>query len=1391
MLSSFCARCTRPFAKQEPYHEPAFCPSPMVDGCDSTALVSSLTLDWGTGSPLQAWPGLGFPADFFSVRLEGFIVGPTDGQVSFQATADDLFRLTLDGVVFMDTVSADGGSSTSILTANVAMTKGTMYAVTIELVEELDEASMSLLWSYDGAYTSSPEEIPSSFLYHKRHLEGSPVTISVFPGEVGAATTSLEGDGVIGCVAMEECSFTVTGRDGGGNKRFTAGSDEWDVTVEGVGGWALEGRIGEFVYPEEAPLSASAVSWSPEDWSYVGNVTCTTGESSCTSERDLSDSVQRGDPVAIAGETHVVDPDPTAAFDSASLPLVSPFLGESGSYDVFAIGDDTGNYTVSYTPLVRGDYSVTIKKPAVWETQLVQTAAEDTGGDLAGTFTLSYEGETTVPISYDAFGSELTFALTNLSTLAGANVTTAASNCSTPEVTCAWFVTFVGVNGDLELMEADAGGLEGNAAIVTVSEEVRGQDASDVNGSPMTIPVLPNEADAGESTAWGRGLYEATAGETASFTVQARDAYKNNRLDGQNSSVFLAVAFAPDADPADVPPVYGTVVPVGEGRYNVSYTPSYADSYVLAVFMSTAVEMQKFSFVFDSDTGASGSFTLVTADGAQQTSPIAYDATADAVASALSAVDGVGSVEVVQEVTSALSGPSSWSYTVAFVSTVGDVKPLTIGSDDLVGLSEPPSATTVVEGEAVHIKTGSDASGSLLAEIQVVRVSSPSMFNASLLADEGFTLSFKGHTTAPLSVNASAEEMEDALEELSTVGGVTVAREDVAGALLYGFEYVVEFEPWGTSDLEHYLNYGDMPAIVIQSSANMTLHNVTARVYSGGTPSADAAPTQDGASPFAPIVSPGAVSWEASTPVDEDGVVDKAGLSSAYFEAATSFQIESRDSFGNRVFDGPIKEVQIIEIATTFGGVLAGSFEVSYQGHSVGLDAGASLAEVEAAIEGLSSVGAVTVSTASVVNSTAFGDRTGDVMAGSPYVTPSADVSAVLAEGDWLRLCDVADGLVYAVTAVDASFPYTITLDAPYGGDTEPDCELFRHGTAGSGASSYQYIVTFDSNVGDLPALTVDGSGLLDASYGNDTTAEVVSCNWHRRQTVSISADSDVTGYFVVEYVGYRSEQVSHNASAAELLDALIALESIYTAGVELAEESQVGGLRAWHVALVSAQDYEPIFVDGYLLNGTNAAVTVYDQCPSSGSADCLDNSTGTAVVGCVATSAAGRVGSSYAARLSGPDAVSGTVEHTGDGIFTAEYVGPVAGEYELEVSQRQTVQCRPHFVVTQTCALRVVEQRGAISQTLIPCLMRYGGARSVSRVSKGHRGKGVRSPGRVLQQPLDLRRPRSHSRRREGGLLLVGDGNDHADGARLHFRPVDRVRAARLFRGLLLHCRG
>lgn len=57
------------------------------------------------------------------------------------------------------------------------------------------------------------------------------------------------------------------------------------------------------------------------------------------------------------------------------------------------------------------------------------------------------------------------------------------------------------------------------------------------------------------------------------------------------------------------------------------------------------------------------------------------------VASALSAVEGVGPVTVWREVTSTTSGAASWTYTVNFVSIVGDADQLIVWSGDNISLT--------------------------------------------------------------------------------------------------------------------------------------------------------------------------------------------------------------------------------------------------------------------------------------------------------------------------------------------------------------------------------------------------------------------------------------------------------------------------------------------------------------------------------------------------------------------------------------------------------------------------------------------------------------------------------------------------------------------------------
>lgn len=48
-------------------------------------------------------------------------MAPANGMVSFHATVDDFIRFTVGGNIIMDTVTADGNQSTSLLTGELEM----------------------------------------------------------------------------------------------------------------------------------------------------------------------------------------------------------------------------------------------------------------------------------------------------------------------------------------------------------------------------------------------------------------------------------------------------------------------------------------------------------------------------------------------------------------------------------------------------------------------------------------------------------------------------------------------------------------------------------------------------------------------------------------------------------------------------------------------------------------------------------------------------------------------------------------------------------------------------------------------------------------------------------------------------------------------------------------------------------------------------------------------------------------------------------------------------------------------------------------------------------------------------------------------------------------------
>ncbi len=336
-----------------PFHDPPHCPDDgsMVFGCDSTCTSPVISFHWGISSP---HPELGLPADYFSVRFEGYVKAPISGPVTFILLADDSARLVLRGEE-MITLTTNGGMSAtnSSGTAVTSMTKGDLVPVLVEMVEVLDNATVVLLWMYDGL--DAPTLIPTDALYYSRNVMGSPMVIVNVPGKVIAEQSiimdSTEQESIF-CVATEPCAVTIQARDEAGNDVINSGSShgEWIISIEAIGGWALDGRSDEIV--TGIPISVDSTVY-PMDWSGVslGTVTCNMGSSICVPLMDLG--LDRGDSIVIGRERHVA-----ASYGALALTLEEPFRENDGDYDVYRAGPRTGSHSVTFTPTIMGEYSL-------------------------------------------------------------------------------------------------------------------------------------------------------------------------------------------------------------------------------------------------------------------------------------------------------------------------------------------------------------------------------------------------------------------------------------------------------------------------------------------------------------------------------------------------------------------------------------------------------------------------------------------------------------------------------------------------------------------------------------------------------------------------------------------------------------------------------------------------------------------------------------------------------------------------------------------------------------------------------------------------------------------------------------------------------------------------
>ena len=88
-------------------------------------------------------------------------------------------------------------------------------------------------------------------------------------------------------------------------------------------------------------------------------------------------------------------------------------------------------------------------------------------------------------------------------------------------------------------------------------------------------------------------------------------------------------------------------------------------------------------------------------------------------------------------------------------------------------------------------------------------------------------------------------------------------------------------------------------------------------------------------------------------------------------------------------------------------------------------------------------------------------------------------------------------------------------ISEKFTGNTNANEIIYQHGNK-LARLGYQYVISFDTYLGDLPELVVDGSSLK----GTNASVTIFSCNKHENQKLTIdSGDGNaIAGSFSISY---------------------------------------------------------------------------------------------------------------------------------------------------------------------------------------------------------------------------------------------------------------------------------
>lgn len=380
---------------------------------------------------------------------------------------------------------------------------------------------------------------------------------------------------------------------------------------------------------------------------------------------------------------------------------------------------DAGNFDVEIETVTEGSAAVNEKQRVVLP-----------GPPTGGTFTLTFDGQTTAATAYNASAATVVARLEALSNIAAGDVSVTLNG--TGDWTVEFIQNFAGV--DVPLMTGSGSSLTGGGSITTATTT---QGAAGTN-EVQTVAVLNS------TTNWTinfRGQFmQSVVSPSASSAAQIQTALESLSTIGYGN---IAVSKTDDGTTTTF-----TLTFVGAlGLQDVDECTSSGGT-VTTVTEGSSTGINEVQTVRINNAPTGGTFTL-TYSG-QTTAAIPYNETAVNLQAALVALSNIAAapddVSVARSGSGTLAAP--YIYTITFQNL--------LGSKDVSQITANPASLT---GGAVNVSTVQEAAAAV-NEVETVTVSGAS--------GGTFTLTFNAETTGAIAYNASAATVQAALEGLAT-----------------------------------------------------------------------------------------------------------------------------------------------------------------------------------------------------------------------------------------------------------------------------------------------------------------------------------------------------------------------------------------------------------------------------------------------------------------------------------------------------------------------------------------------------------------------------------------------------------------------------------------------